>query len=120
MDLAKTPTAPLPAGRCGSAASMCRTTDNLSVTATPTCSCTPSPMHSWEPAALPDIGRLFPNSESANQGRDSSEMLAAAAAKVAEAGFCVVNLDCGRPRRTAKIGVTTRTPSAIASPASLA
>jgi 2-C-methyl-D-erythritol 2,4-cyclodiphosphate synthase len=45
-------------------------------------------------AALPDIGRLFPNTEPANRGRDSAEMLAAAGAKVAEAGFCVVNLDC--------------------------
>src|SRR5882757_1297586 len=45
-------------------------------------------------AALPDIGRLFPNTESANRGRDSAEMLAAAAAKIAEAGFCIVNLDC--------------------------
>jgi 2-C-methyl-D-erythritol 2,4-cyclodiphosphate synthase len=45
-------------------------------------------------AALPDIGRLFPNTEAANRGRDSAEMLAGAAAKVAEAGFCIVNLDC--------------------------
>jgi 2-C-methyl-D-erythritol 2,4-cyclodiphosphate synthase len=45
-------------------------------------------------AALPDIGRLFPNTESANRGRDSAEMLAAAAAKIAEAGYSVVNLDC--------------------------
>ena len=26
-------------------------------------------------AALPDIGRLFPNTDSANRGRDSAEML---------------------------------------------
>ena len=45
-------------------------------------------------AALPDIGRLFPNTDAANRGRDSAEMLAAAAAKVAEAGFCLANLDC--------------------------
>lgn len=45
-------------------------------------------------AALPDIGRMFPNTEEANRNRDSAEMLAAAAAKVAEAGFRIVNLDC--------------------------
>jgi 2-C-methyl-D-erythritol 2,4-cyclodiphosphate synthase len=45
-------------------------------------------------AALPDIGRLFPNTDSANRGRDSAEMLAAAAAKVAKAGYNIVNLDC--------------------------
>lgn len=45
-------------------------------------------------AALPDIGRLFPDTDPANRGRDSAEMLASAAAKVAEAGFRIVNLDC--------------------------
>jgi 2-C-methyl-D-erythritol 2,4-cyclodiphosphate synthase len=45
-------------------------------------------------AALPDIGRLFPNTNPANRDRDSAEMLAVAAADVAEAGFRVVNLDC--------------------------
>jgi 2-C-methyl-D-erythritol 2,4-cyclodiphosphate synthase len=45
-------------------------------------------------AALPDIGRLFPNTDSANRGRDSAQMLATAAAKVTGAGFCIVNLDC--------------------------
>jgi 2-C-methyl-D-erythritol 2,4-cyclodiphosphate synthase len=45
-------------------------------------------------AALPDIGRLFPNSDAANQGRDSAEMLATAAKKIAEANFRIVNLDC--------------------------
>lgn len=45
-------------------------------------------------AALPDIGRLFPNTEEANRNRDSAEMLAAAAAKVAETGYQIVNLDC--------------------------
>jgi 2-C-methyl-D-erythritol 2,4-cyclodiphosphate synthase len=45
-------------------------------------------------AALPDIGRLFPNTDPANRGLDSAHMLAAAAAKVAQAGYVVVNLDC--------------------------
>jgi 2-C-methyl-D-erythritol 2,4-cyclodiphosphate synthase len=45
-------------------------------------------------AALPDIGRLFPNTDAANRGRDSAEILTIAAAKVTEAGYRVVNLDC--------------------------
>lgn len=45
-------------------------------------------------AALPDIGRMFPNTDPANRNRDSAEMLGLAAAKVAEAGYRVVNLDC--------------------------
>jgi 2-C-methyl-D-erythritol 2,4-cyclodiphosphate synthase len=45
-------------------------------------------------AALPDIGRLFPNSDSANRGRDSADMLRAAAARVNEAGYRVLNIDC--------------------------
>jgi 2-C-methyl-D-erythritol 2,4-cyclodiphosphate synthase len=45
-------------------------------------------------AALPDIGVMFPNTDLANRSRDSAEMLAAAAALVAKAGFRIVNLDC--------------------------
>jgi 2-C-methyl-D-erythritol 2,4-cyclodiphosphate synthase len=45
-------------------------------------------------AALPDIGRLFPNTETANRGRDSADMLRAALARVNEAGYRVVNIDC--------------------------
>ena len=45
-------------------------------------------------AALPDIGRMFPNTEPENRGRDSAEMLAVAADKVAAAGWQIVNLDC--------------------------
>lgn len=45
-------------------------------------------------AALGDIGELFPDTDPDNRGRDSSEMLLAALAKVAEAGFRVVNVDC--------------------------
>ena len=47
--------------------------------------------------ALPDIGRLFPNTDEANRGRDSAEMLAIATAKLAEVGYRVVNLDCVVP-----------------------
>jgi 2-C-methyl-D-erythritol 2,4-cyclodiphosphate synthase len=45
-------------------------------------------------AALPDIGRLFPNTDPANRDRDSAEMLRAAAARINEAGYHIVNLDC--------------------------
>jgi len=45
-------------------------------------------------AALPDIGRLFPNTDSRYRGRDSAEMLSLAAAKVTDAGFQIENLDC--------------------------
>jgi 2-C-methyl-D-erythritol 2,4-cyclodiphosphate synthase len=45
-------------------------------------------------AALPDIGRLFPNTDSTNRGRDSADMLRAAAARLNEAGYHIVNLDC--------------------------
>jgi len=45
-------------------------------------------------AALPDIGRLFPNTDPANRNRDSAEMLSLAADKLKEAGYQVINLDC--------------------------
>lgn len=45
-------------------------------------------------AALGDIGRMFPDTDEANRGRDSGEMLAAAAALVRETGYAIVNLDC--------------------------
>ncbi len=45
-------------------------------------------------AALGDIGESFPDTDEANRNRDSAEMLTLAYAKVVEAGFRVVNLDC--------------------------
>lgn len=55
-------------------------------------------------AALGDIGELFPDTDPANRGRDSGEMLRIAARKVADAGFHIINLDCivfaQRPRLT--------------------
>jgi 2-C-methyl-D-erythritol 2,4-cyclodiphosphate synthase len=45
-------------------------------------------------AALGDIGDLFPDTEEANRGRDSAEMLVAALRLVTEAGFRVANVDC--------------------------
>ena len=45
-------------------------------------------------AALGDIGELFPDTDPANRGRDSANMLAEAAMKVAQLGYTIVNLDC--------------------------
>lgn len=45
-------------------------------------------------AALGDIGQLFPDTDAANRGKDSGEMLQAAAIKLAAAGYSVINLDC--------------------------
>ncbi|MFN9368031.1 MAG: 2-C-methyl-D-erythritol 2,4-cyclodiphosphate synthase [Planctomycetia bacterium] len=45
-------------------------------------------------AALGDIGDLFPDTDPANRGRDSADMLRIAAEGVAAAGWRLVNLDC--------------------------
>jgi 2-C-methyl-D-erythritol 2,4-cyclodiphosphate synthase len=45
-------------------------------------------------AALGDIGELFPDTDPANRGRDSAEMLRAAADRLAAAGWRIGNLDC--------------------------
>jgi len=45
-------------------------------------------------ASLGDIGEMFPDTDPANRGRDSADMLRRAAARVTEAGWRVVNLDC--------------------------
>jgi 2-C-methyl-D-erythritol 2,4-cyclodiphosphate synthase len=45
-------------------------------------------------AALGDIGELFPDADPANKNRDSAEFLLAAASKVRELGFRIINLDC--------------------------
>jgi 2-C-methyl-D-erythritol 2,4-cyclodiphosphate synthase len=45
-------------------------------------------------AALGDIGEMFPDTDPANRGRDSADMLRRAMARVAEAGWRIVNLDC--------------------------
>jgi 2-C-methyl-D-erythritol 2,4-cyclodiphosphate synthase len=44
--------------------------------------------------AIGDIGEMFPDSDPANRGRDSAEMLRAAAARIAAAGWQITNLDC--------------------------
>ncbi len=45
-------------------------------------------------AAIGDIGELFPDTDPANRGRDSADMLRVAAVRVAEAGWRIENLDC--------------------------
>lgn len=44
-------------------------------------------------AALGDIGELFPDTDPANRGRDSADMLKRALDRVTAAGFCLVNVD---------------------------
>ena len=45
-------------------------------------------------AALGDIGQMFPNTDLKNADRDSVEMLHEAVARVREAGYNIVNVDC--------------------------
>jgi 2-C-methyl-D-erythritol 2,4-cyclodiphosphate synthase len=45
-------------------------------------------------AALGDIGERFPDTDPANRGRDSAQMLRAAWQSVAQAGWRIANLDC--------------------------
>jgi len=45
-------------------------------------------------AALGDIGEMFPDTDPANRGRSSIEMLAAARDAVASAGWRIGNIDC--------------------------
>ena len=44
-------------------------------------------------AALGDIGRMFPDTDEQWKGADSAMLLAAAARRVAEAGWSIVNID---------------------------
>lgn len=45
-------------------------------------------------AGLGDIGQLFPDTDPANKGRDSAEMLRLAYEQVLAAGYRIENLDC--------------------------
>jgi 2-C-methyl-D-erythritol 2,4-cyclodiphosphate synthase len=45
-------------------------------------------------AALGDIGEMFPDTDEANRGRDSAQMLSQAMGRVVAAGYAIVNLDC--------------------------
>ena len=55
-------------------------------------------------AGLGDIGELYPDTDPANRGRDSVEMLAAAVALVGREGFRVVNVDATVVAERPKIG----------------
>ncbi len=54
--------------------------------------------------ALGDIGELFPDTDPANKGKDSLEMLAAAVARVREAGWQPSNVDITVVAERPKIG----------------
>ena len=58
-------------------------------------------------AALGDIGSHFPDDDPKWKGADSAEMLAAAVAELASAGYRVVNVDatavCERPRLSGRV-----------------
>lgn len=45
-------------------------------------------------AALGDIGDYYPDTDPANKGRDSADMLAESIARARQNGFRLVNLDC--------------------------
>ena len=45
-------------------------------------------------AALGDVGQMFPDTDPANRGRDSGEMLRAAHEAIRALGWKIVNLDC--------------------------
>ena len=45
-------------------------------------------------AALGDIGQMFPDTDPANRGRDSAEMLRAACDDVTRLGWQIGNIDC--------------------------
>ena len=45
-------------------------------------------------AALGDVGQMFPDTDPANRGRDSAEMLEAARDAVSSLGWRVGNIDC--------------------------
>ena len=55
-------------------------------------------------AALGDIGEMFPDTDPANRGANSMEMLRAAVARAGEAGYVVVNADVVVVTETPKIG----------------
>jgi len=55
-------------------------------------------------AALGDIGEMFPDTDPANRGANSIEMLRAAVARIREAGYVVVNADVVIIAETPKVG----------------
>jgi 2-C-methyl-D-erythritol 2,4-cyclodiphosphate synthase len=55
-------------------------------------------------AALGDIGQMFPDTDPANRGRDSAEMLRLAYAAVLASGYTIGNIDCVVFAQKPKIG----------------
>jgi 2-C-methyl-D-erythritol 2,4-cyclodiphosphate synthase len=55
-------------------------------------------------AGLGDIGEMFPDTDPANRGADSIQMLRSAVARVRDAGYAVVNVDVVVVTETPKIG----------------
>jgi 2-C-methyl-D-erythritol 2,4-cyclodiphosphate synthase len=55
-------------------------------------------------AAIGDIGELFPNTDAANAGRDSMEMLRLAVGRLREAGWQVANVDVAVVAERHKVG----------------
>jgi 2-C-methyl-D-erythritol 2,4-cyclodiphosphate synthase len=55
-------------------------------------------------AALGDIGQMFPDTDPANRGRDSAEMLRLAYAEVLASGYTIGNIDCVVFAQKPKIG----------------
>jgi 2-C-methyl-D-erythritol 2,4-cyclodiphosphate synthase len=45
-------------------------------------------------ASLGDVGQMFPDTDPANRGRDSGEMLRAAREAITAVGWRIVNIDC--------------------------
>jgi 2-C-methyl-D-erythritol 2,4-cyclodiphosphate synthase len=60
-------------------------------------------------AGLGDIGELFPDTESENQGRDSAGILSFCAEEAARAGWRVVNVDCVVCAQRPKLGPLKKT-----------
>jgi 2-C-methyl-D-erythritol 2,4-cyclodiphosphate synthase len=54
--------------------------------------------------AAPDIGQLFPDTDPRHEGRDSAEFLREALARVAAAGWSIVNLDATLIAQGPKLG----------------
>ena len=80
--------------RCAWAASTFPTTGNWSATATRDVLLHAVIDALLGAAALGDIGQMFPDTDPANRGRDSGEMLRAARDAVSAVGWRIVNIDC--------------------------
>jgi 2-C-methyl-D-erythritol 2,4-cyclodiphosphate synthase len=55
-------------------------------------------------AGAGDIGEMFPDTDPANRGRDSAEMLTLAAQAVRAKGFALANVDCTVHAEAPKLG----------------